>query len=319
MARSPEISVAFSTLSASPTRAQEVMRKRRATAAIGERTVQLARQAETIFDRGNVRASLHLARNVDTQRLADHLRNNNVQISDIDVPEVKHMPIAIIQAVGSVFRGNISRAKSHIGWAISNVGSERKLREKIVEGLEATADNPLQVVRIQAADLFTRRGKRIVTLIENYSRQKKKTVALAVEISANIQTPTQYLNFIKEKQQEFKEKGLQICMDIDLGHIARTGEIPHEFLEKVMSDNDLRGIVKFVTFNQHVTGEIEAHARLDTKGQVNFERAAKIIKQFTTVGEHRTILFETDPRDYDWVVADNGGMQEFRQIKTSIT
>lgn len=283
--------VAVSSLSGSPADARKPWQVRFASHETANNLTELVQTLQTSFEGSDISVSLLPGRNINSKRTVKYLTAKEIRVSSIDVPDV----VPFRQLVGSVsksLREKDGRLANHLGWYISNTGSELQQRRKVKKALKATGAETVKTSAGLWRDGNQHQGEKLEALLEKYTKKSgKDSLSLVIEIDTGNQSPAEYLAFIKAKRQELIDRNskLSVVMDVDLGHIAQWGIDSVAFLEEAMADPDA---IAMVSFNQHIKGEAEAHAKL-TEGVVNFEQAAHVMGR--SAKEDAVVVFEPNP------------------------
>lgn len=309
----PKLHLAFNSLSVSSTNPREVLSKSRGTAKLGENAAIMHAHLSRIFD--DVSVSVLPGRKVDIIQFASHLREHDISIHSIDVPDVKHLSLAVLQATGNVLRPfilqrpDLTRAKNHIGWAISNVESRREQQKRTQEGLLIADTTDIKVNTEFWKD--SRQGAELVDAI----KRTGKTVSLNIEIDATSQTQAEYFSFMDQIRRDVGHT-MRVLYDLDTGHLERSthfhpkssNKSAIEVLQDVFADPRRAKDVGIVSLNQYVTGNPESHTRLDV-GSVKLEHVVFEMGKAMKNGKlpsDTTALLETHPSDQKWLTGQEG-------------
>lgn len=298
---------------ASPLRPDKILIPRFATETMVQRAITLKQTLEPVFGNDNISISLHPASVVNVPRAAELLSYAGVYISSIDIPDVITNWQMVKNILNSLRTRNFKRTPLDIGWRLQNVGSKKEYKRKLDQGLSTIKENMYpQIVRTHA-------GLWINSTEGDELRRKlseEPNVVLAVEIEADKQTPSEYIDFILKLSQT-NDRETPVYADIDLGHFGESkyvhrgySEIPEplQVFEKIIQDRKTSKLVAVTTLNQYVAGDPWTHSHL-LKGPIDYTKVAKLIGKATKeemLPFSPMLLAEFYPYYYKFLVGADG-------------
>lgn len=311
--RNENLQFAVSSISCSeynPSRIHQVAVPKFATERTVKRMTGLRNELGDIFP--NISISVHPGFLLDVDRAARLLKENGIEISSIDTPDIYQNKKFLGDAFKNLIKLDIKEALLNVGWRLHNVGSKEEQHRKIDQSLITMEYHPTpKIVRTHAgAFLESTEGEELRKKLTGNSG-----VILAVEIQAGKQTPAEYLEFL-QRLGSTNNRETPVYADIDIGHLGESkylhpeSEIPHplEVFENILSDKSTSGLVAVTSLNQYSAGDLHTHTNL-MRGPIDLVDVARKLGRASKDGMlpfAPMTLAEFYPFEYEQLISEEG-------------